>query len=266
MANSAALKRILREARELGENPSDEFCAAPLDDNVFEWHFTFRGPKGTPFEGGLYHGRITLPPEYPFRPPSIFLLTPSGRFEVNKKICLSVSSHHPESWQPAWGIRTIIIALMAFFPSKAEGALAGLDYSDSERQQLAERSLRWCCPRCKVCMADALPAVPKVCVESPSDSPPPELQFAVEPPASASVDEAAGNSSASVKPNEDTLAASLAPALLIASSAASGDTLQTGSSPPPGATTAAAPDRLGQLAVALFVVVVALLAHKLGLL
>ena len=28
---------------------------------------------------------------------------PSGRFETHKKICLSITGFHPESWQPAWG-------------------------------------------------------------------------------------------------------------------------------------------------------------------
>ena len=87
--------------------PNVDFEASPLEENLFEWHFTIRGPPGTAFEGGRYHGRITLPPEYPFKPPSIALLNKSGRFEVGKKICLSVSSHHPEQWQPAWGIRTL---------------------------------------------------------------------------------------------------------------------------------------------------------------
>ena len=51
-----------------------------------EWHCTLRGPDGTEFEGGLYHFRILLPSEYPFRPPSIMMLTPSGRFELNTKV------------------------------------------------------------------------------------------------------------------------------------------------------------------------------------
>ena len=51
-----------------------------------EWHCTLRGPAGTDFEGGLYHFRIRLPAEYPFRPPSIMLLTPNGRFELNTKV------------------------------------------------------------------------------------------------------------------------------------------------------------------------------------
>ena len=118
-SSNPAVKRILKEAREIesaGANP--DFDAKPMESNLFEWHFTIRGPPGTAFEGGRFHGRITLPPEYPFKPPSIELLNASGRFSVGKKICLSVSAHHPEHWQPAWGIRTIITALIAFFPTK----------------------------------------------------------------------------------------------------------------------------------------------------
>ena len=127
--NNPAVKRIMGEIKELAQSPPEEFHAEPLEDNLFEWHFSVRGPRGTSYEGGIFHGKITLPSEYPFKPPTITLLTPNGRFEVGKKICLSVSAHHPEHWQPAWGIRTIITALIAFMPSKADGALAGLDYT-----------------------------------------------------------------------------------------------------------------------------------------
>lgn len=35
----------------------------------------------------------------------VFCLQPNGRFEINKKICLSISGHHPESWQPSWSCK-----------------------------------------------------------------------------------------------------------------------------------------------------------------
>lgn len=35
----------------------------------------------------------------------MFLFQPNGRFEVGKKICLSISGHHPETWQPSWSSR-----------------------------------------------------------------------------------------------------------------------------------------------------------------
>lgn len=70
----SAVKRLMREACELSK-ATDEYFARPLEDNLFEWHFTVHGPPTSDFEGGVYHGRILLPTEYPMKPPNIILLT-----------------------------------------------------------------------------------------------------------------------------------------------------------------------------------------------
>jgi len=129
-----AVRRILQEAKELANDESTDYTAAPLEvcrnfppptrqtfthltpgrhiresyphralpGWIFickskEWHCTIRGPTGTEFEGGLYHFRILLPSEYPFRPPSILMLTPNGRFELNTK-ARSLTSQLPQSF------------------------------------------------------------------------------------------------------------------------------------------------------------------------
>ncbi|KAI7883318.1 UBC-like protein [Lichtheimia hyalospora FSU 10163] len=134
-----AVKRIMQEARELATESCYEYEAHPLEDNIFEWHFTVRGPDDTEFADGRYHGRILLPAEYPFKPPELIFLTPNGRFELNTKVCLSVTGYHPEFWQPAWGIRTVILAVMGFFPTEARGAIGGLDYTKEERRVFAKK-------------------------------------------------------------------------------------------------------------------------------
>lgn len=73
---------------------------------------------------------------------------PNGRFEVNRKICLSISGHHPESWLPSWSIRTALLAIIGFMPSPGMGAIASLDYTQEERQRLAKKSLESVCPEC----------------------------------------------------------------------------------------------------------------------
>lgn len=135
-----AVKRILQEVKEMQSNPSDDFMSLPLEENIFEWQFAIRGPGDTEFEGGIYHGRIQLPAEYPFKPPSFMLLTPNGRFETQTKICLSISNHHPEHWQPSWSVRTALVALIAFMPTNPNGALGSLDYKKEERHALAIKS------------------------------------------------------------------------------------------------------------------------------
>jgi len=153
---SPAVKRLMREAAEMSNATSDYF-AAPLEDNLFEWHFTVRGPEDTEFQGGVYHGRIIVPAEYPMKPPDIIVLTPNGRFEVGKKICLSISGFHPETWQPSWSIRTALLAIIGFMPTPGQGTIGSLDYTPEERRVLARRSVDWSCPQCGVASSLLLP-------------------------------------------------------------------------------------------------------------
>ncbi len=64
----SGVKRIMREAAEMSEDPSNDYTAHPLENDLFEWHCTMRGPAGTEFEGGLYHFRILLPSDTPSVP------------------------------------------------------------------------------------------------------------------------------------------------------------------------------------------------------
>mmetsp|Transcript_27262 Transcript_27262/g.38342 ORF Transcript_27262/g.38342 Transcript_27262/m.38342 type:complete len:521 (-) Transcript_27262:21-1583(-) len=167
-SKSPSLRRIQADIRELALDPSDQYYAAPLESDMFEWHFTIRGAPGTDFEGGIYHGRILLPPEYPFKPPHILFLTPSGRFETNTKICLSFSAYHPELWQPAWGIRLILEALISFLPTPADGAIGALDWKPSERKRLAKQSVDFCCAKCCGVGGKVIDTLPKLKPKSSS--------------------------------------------------------------------------------------------------
>ncbi|KAH9946295.1 UBC-like protein [Epithele typhae] len=142
-------------------------------DDIFEWHCTIRGTPGTEFEGGLYHLRILLPTEYPFRPPSIMMLTPNGRFELNTKICISFTNYHEELWQPAWGVRTAIVGLQGFFPLRGTAAVGvgAIEYPTTERKRLAALSRDWVCPHCKVSNHELLPDPPTNEADKPPQIP-----------------------------------------------------------------------------------------------
>lgn len=71
------------------------------------------------------------------------MLTPSGRFQPGAKICLSMSDFHPESWNPSWGVRLILLGIQSFFyeESSTTGALQGV--SAAERKKHAKESLAY---------------------------------------------------------------------------------------------------------------------------
>jgi hypothetical protein len=75
-------------------------------------------------------------------------MNPNGRFEVGTKICLSISSHHEETWQAAWGVRTMLEAIVSFLPSYGAGAIGALEWPASERKKLAVESQSYVCSHC----------------------------------------------------------------------------------------------------------------------
>ena len=75
------------------------------------------GPENSPYEGGYYHGKLIFPQQYPFKPPSILMMTPNGRFKCNVRLCLSISDFHPDTWNPAWSVSTILTGLLSFMVS-----------------------------------------------------------------------------------------------------------------------------------------------------
>ena len=75
---------------------------------MLKWYFLIFGLEDEQYIGGYYIGKLEFPIEYPWKPPSIMLLTESGRFIPNDKICMSITNWHPETWNPILTVRAII--------------------------------------------------------------------------------------------------------------------------------------------------------------
>ena len=98
----------------LCKNPVENIEAVPLDSNILDWHYVIKGVDDSPYAGGYYHGKLKFPPEYPLKPPSVLMFTPNGRFSTNRRLCLSMSDFHPETWNPMWSVSSILTGLHSF--------------------------------------------------------------------------------------------------------------------------------------------------------
>ena len=146
MAQSTAMRRLRREYADLRQDPVFAgIWVEPLESNFLHAHFLLSGVvfDDTPYEGGVYHGRLKFPPAYPLCPPSVKFYTPSGRFQPNQRICYSFSDFHPELWNPVWSIRTILTGLVSFMNAE-ELTTGGMEASSTCRVQFAKNSLRHC--------------------------------------------------------------------------------------------------------------------------
>ncbi|KAG8288124.1 ubiquitin-conjugating enzyme E2 J2 isoform X2 [Homalodisca vitripennis] len=138
--HNSATSRLKQDYMRLKRDPVPYVVAEPLPSNILQWHYVVTGPENTPYEGGIYHGKLVFPREFPFKPPSIYMITPNGRFKTNTRLCLSISDFHPDTWNPAWSVSTILTGLLSFMTDRSP-TLGSIEASEYERRNLAVQSL-----------------------------------------------------------------------------------------------------------------------------
>ncbi|SCU97871.1 LADA_0H08944g1_1 [Lachancea dasiensis] len=139
MATRQAQKRLTKEYKSMVENPPPFIMAQPNEDNILEWHYVISGPPETPYHGGQYHGTLVFPSDYPFRPPAIRMVTPSGRFKEDTRLCLSMSDYHPDTWNPSWSVATILTGLLSFMTGN-ESTTGAITTTPDHKKKMARAS------------------------------------------------------------------------------------------------------------------------------
>jgi len=139
---SGCSSKLQREYKAISANPPPYIRAHPSASNILEWHYLIEGPPDTPYEGGQYWGTLTFPAEYPFKPPAIRMITPSGRFQTLTRLCLSISDFHPKTFNPGWEVSTILVGLLSFMTSE-EKTTGSISASERVRMRLAQNSRLW---------------------------------------------------------------------------------------------------------------------------
>jgi ubiquitin-conjugating enzyme E2 J2 len=144
MATDICVRRLTKELAALKKEPMIDpiITVAPNESNILEMHYVLEGSADTPYQGGVYHGKLIFPKEYPLKPPGVMMLTPSGRFQTNRRLCLSMSDFHPESWNPMWSISTILRGLYSFM-IESNPTLGSIETSTATKRRFALSSLEY---------------------------------------------------------------------------------------------------------------------------
>jgi len=137
-------KRIMGDQKIFDKHPHKYIVAYPDEKNILLWHYMFIGPEGTPYENGHYIGEIIHDKNYPYSPPDLKMLTPSGRFEINTIICAThAHKSHLDEWSPIWNTKTILdgfLSLMTSTDYNDNRGIAHTTYDDDTRRKYAKQS------------------------------------------------------------------------------------------------------------------------------
>jgi len=141
--NTTASARLRNDYMRIKKDPVPYVIGAePLPSNILEWHYVIKGPEKSPYDGGYYHGKLVFPKDFPFKPPKIIMITPNGRFKTHTRLCLSISDFHPDTWNPAWSVATILTGLLSFMLEK-QPTLGSIETTEYQKHQYAVNSLEF---------------------------------------------------------------------------------------------------------------------------
>ena len=139
---SLTKRRLEGEVRNLEKNREAYYQVVQDTNDIFLFYFCYHNDdKKSPYYGGYYIGKIVLPKDYPKNPGDFYTLTPSGRFEENKKICLTNSGYHKENWTAMWNISNMVVGFVSIFTSDDTSGISHIKKSPTERKDLAAKSV-----------------------------------------------------------------------------------------------------------------------------
>lgn len=98
-----ANRRIMKEFQDITSTPPPG-CAIKLtkDDDMNLWDVIMDGPSESVYSGGKFHIQITLPKEYPFKPPTLSFRTkiyhPNVSNDERGAMCLGMLKS--DEWKP----------------------------------------------------------------------------------------------------------------------------------------------------------------------
>jgi ubiquitin-conjugating enzyme E2 D/E len=104
------LRRIKSELAELAANDIPNINAKPISDDNIKWTGSIIGPVDTPYAGGIFNLDITLPSDYPYKPPIIKMKTKIYHPNINEEgtICLDILK---EQWSPALTLTKVLLSI-----------------------------------------------------------------------------------------------------------------------------------------------------------
>ena len=127
------------------EEDHESNCFASVnDDNLNEWNATIKGPTDTPYEGGVFRFLLTLPDNYPFKPPAVKVMTKIFHPNIiDTDICLDTLRNN---WTPSLNIQKLLMCISSLLndpnPDSPLSFEAGEMYR-SDRNKYNETAKEW---------------------------------------------------------------------------------------------------------------------------
>ncbi|KAI9432182.1 ubiquitin-conjugating enzyme/RWD-like protein [Lactarius indigo] len=155
----AAMRRLMRELKELRTSPPEGIRVQISEESVLDVVGIVEGPEGTPYQGGYFRVKFDFTEEFPAAPPKCRFITKIFHPNVSGagEICVNTLK---KDWKSSYGIGHILVTIkcLLIYPNP-DSAL------DEEAGKLLQENYESYCERAR--LITSVHATPKV--------PPPEF-------------------------------------------------------------------------------------------
>lgn len=109
----SAISRLAKEYNYITNNPNPLYSVKIVDDNLFEWIATIKGPPKTPYELGIFELNLKFSSDYPFKPPYVNFITKIYHPNINEygEICVDILKL--QNWSPVLNISSILMSIIS---------------------------------------------------------------------------------------------------------------------------------------------------------
>jgi len=158
--SAKAIRSIYKGLHTCKKNPNYMFDINPTD-NAFKHNIVIIGPSNTPFEQGIFYGKILYPKNFPFSPPQVYIFDSIDRkrglyhpnIYPNGLCCISILHEGKDNtgyesnnirWSPAQTIESIILSIISILDNPNIDSPANLDAAKlyNNERKLYDRTIR----------------------------------------------------------------------------------------------------------------------------
>ncbi|UJR21004.1 hypothetical protein I4U23_024104 [Adineta vaga] len=141
---TTAQRRLMRDLRDLTQNPVDGINAAPIStDNIFQWNAILDGPDDSLFEDASFVLTLKFPQDYPNHPPDVKFVTKvfHPNIYMDGSICLDILQ---QRWSASLDVSTLLVSIRSLLtdpnPASPANSEAAMLYQNHRRDY--ERRVR----------------------------------------------------------------------------------------------------------------------------
>lgn len=137
------VKRVMREIADHRDSKEEHPFRLAYEDSDLQMIYAIIRNLDGDYSGGEYIARIKLSDDYPFSPPVLAFLTPTGRFTPETNICLNITHMHPESWSPLITIEKLIYSVISVLYDQSVSGIGGINTSSEQKRVYAASSAEY---------------------------------------------------------------------------------------------------------------------------